>query len=101
MAGGGRCVLDSLTLLTIRPHRLGLHLRSSLLYVRDPHHVVPPSLRTVAYEAGTSLPRAAVDSGLSSRYGRVWFLPRQALRAIYVKQGTQVDRWPRLTGGCV
>ena len=106
--GGRHCNETRVTFLSLRPRLLNLRVRQAellgrvtLLYARDPDGVLPATEVTAPYEAHTSLPPTAKDTGFHQRDLHLWIVPAQIGEAVYLVRGQNVERWPRVLGGCM
>ena len=94
--GPGHCDWQSARFLYWAPPGTPDTLRATSLYVRDPRGVFRDRW-TMPFLRSTSLPADARYTGFR-RDGRALWLAADG-RAMYVKDGDRVERWPRIPTG--
>jgi hypothetical protein len=88
--GPAHCEWDSATFLTFNGDT----------YVKDPQGVLPAEWFNIAFDADTTLPHDADDTGYRLDRHELWLAPDRSAAYIVTQQG--VERWPAATDfvGC-
>lgn len=94
--GPGNCDWQSARFLYWAPPGTPDTLRATSLYVRDPRGVFRDRW-TMPFLRSTSLPPDARYTGFRRDGKALWLAADE--RAMYVKDGDRVERWPRIPTG--
>jgi hypothetical protein len=67
-------------------------------YVRDPEEVLERSSTTMPYLSSTELPDDAIFTGYTEGQRELWSVA--GIDAVFVVEGTNIERWPQIEAGC-
>lgn len=69
-------------------------------FARDTEGALNEGMVDGTYQADTTLPPEATDTGLTTEYGALWFVPDNNDAVYLVQPDGSVQQWPATSAGC-